>query len=453
MSHSGFLFLASGFHIRMIVLSHGRRMKMRVRIKWMFWLILAVGLSRGTPAVVQETDASSELLKTADEMVQTTARLRGLEPKAPISKGVKTKAEISGYLNEMVQREYSEGELQEKGKLLRKLGLIPASIDYKDFTLKLLTEQIEGYYDPDKKTFFIASWIPAEEQKPVMVHELTHALQDEYFNVNEILKQDRKRNNDDVTLAHQALLEGDGMVVMLNYLLEPAHRNFAQLPDLAVIMRAQMLTMQSQIPIFKSAPSYIQETLLFPYGYGASFLQQAWKKNPSWQSVNKIYSDLPASTEQIMHPEKYFAGRDDPKPVKSADPVSRLGNGWKIAYKNVLGEFSLGLLLSVQLTEGHARRSVTGWGGDEVMLLEDSQGKDAAFVNTVWDTADDADKFFAAMQDWFQKGHPQAPKTDESPEGFSITHDGEFDSIRREGTGIHFIIGLPESESAKVKGF
>jgi len=426
---------------------------MRIRIKWVLLLILVAGLSRGTLAIVQETDASSELLKTADEMVQTTAQLRGLEPKAPIAKGIKSRAEISRYLNELVQKEYSDGELRQEGRMLQKLGLIPAAMDYKDFTLKLLTEQVGGYYDPDKKTFFIASWLPVEEQKPVMVHELTHALQDQYFNVSDILNQDRKRNNDDVTLAHQALLEGDGMAVMINYLLQQVHRNFAALPDLAVVMRAQMLTMQSQFGVFNNAPVYLQETLLFPYGYGASFLQQAWKNSPSWQSVNKIYSDLPASTEQIMHPEKYIAERDNPKPVKDADPVSKLGGSWKIAYKNVLGEFSMGLLLGVNLTEEHARKSATGWGGDEVMLLQNSEGKDAAFVNSVWDTADDADKFFAAMQLWFQRGHPQARKTDESPDGFSITHDGEFDSIRREGTSIHFIIGLPESESAKLKGF
>ena len=77
------------------------------------------------------------------------------------------------------------------------------------------------------------------------------------------------------------------MAVMLNYLLEPAHRNFAQLPDLAVIMRAQMLTMQSQFAVFKEAPSFLQETLLFPYGYGSSFLQQAWKKkHPGSLSIN-----------------------------------------------------------------------------------------------------------------------------------------------------------------------
>ena len=181
---------------------------MRMRIKWILWLILIVGLSRGTPAVVQQSDASSDLMKATDEMVQITARLRGLEPKAPIAKGIKSRTEISQYLNEMVQKEYSEGELQEEGRLLRKLGLIPASLDYKTFTLKLLTEQIGGYYDPDKKTFFIASWLPVEEQKPVMVHELTHALQDQYFDVNKIIDQDRKRNNDDVTLAHQAVLKG-----------------------------------------------------------------------------------------------------------------------------------------------------------------------------------------------------------------------------------------------------
>jgi hypothetical protein len=423
-----------------------------MRIRWIIVLILFVGLCNGLRALTQEAGIS-DLIKTADEMVEVTARLRGLEPTAPILKGVKSRDEISRYLKERVQEDYDQDRLQKEGRLLKKLGLIPSTIDYGEFLLKLLTGQVGGFYDPDKKTLFIASWLPVEEQKPVMVHEIAHALQDQHFDVERILKEDRDLDDDDRVLAHQALLEGDGMAVMLDYFLEPVKRHFADLPDLAFVMRTQISSMQTQYAVFKSAPPFLQETLLFPYGYGASFLQQAWKQNPSWQSINKIYSDLPVSTEQIIHPEKYFSNRDAPKPVDAEALVMKLGGNWKIAYKNVFGEFSLSLLLSQHLVGERARRSAAGWGGDQVLLLENGSGRDAVLVSTLWDTADDSEKFFTAMDEWFRQHFPGAKRLNESPTGFSLVQSGEFSALRCETNAVRFIIGAPENESRNLKDF
>jgi hypothetical protein len=411
-------------------------------------LVLVAVLCRATLALMQATDPS-ELLKTADEMIQTVVRLRGLEPKSQILKGVKTREEISRFLNDRVQEEYSQSELQQEGQMLQKLGLIPPKMDYKEFALKLLTEQVEGFYDPEKKTFYIAAWLPADEQKPVMVHELTHALQDQYFDISKTLKKDLAAANDDRALAHQAIMEGDGLAVMLNYILEPAKKNFAQLPNMVSLMRTQMLTAQSQYAVFGSAPQYFQESLLFPYEYGAAFLQNAWNKNPSWQSINEIYADLPVSTEQIIHPEKYYA-HDNPKPVKEENLAVELGNDWKVAYKNVLGELSLGLFMNLRFTDERARKSVFGWGGDEAVLLTNGEGKSAVFVNTIWDSMPEADIFFLALQDWFHKSYPKARKVYESPTGLSVVQNGEFHSLRRDETSIRFIIGLPEADGQRL---
>jgi hypothetical protein len=416
--------------------------------RWFFLLILIAGMSRATSALIQTAD-TSELLKTADEMIQTVARIRGLEPKSRILRGVKSREEISRFLNELIQKEYNPSELQKQGKMLQKLGLIPASMDFKDFLLKLLSEQAEGFYDPETKTLYIASWTPPDEQKPVMAHEITHALQDQYFDLGKTMKEDRALGNDDRALAHEAIREGDGMAVMLNYLLEPAKRDFTKLPDLTTVMRAQMAVSQSRNAVFNSAPQYIQENLLFSYGYGAAFLQKIWAKDPSWKSIDKLYENMPSSTEQLLHPEKYFA-RDDPKPVQEEDIAAKLGNNWKVSYKNVLGEFSLGLLLNLRFTETRARRVVNGWGGDQVLLLENGEGKDAVFVNTIWDSAGEADVFFAAMQEWLKQTYPKATTNKESPTGFSLVQDGEFHSLQREGTSIRFIIGLPESDGLKL---
>jgi hypothetical protein len=420
--------------------------------RWFLLLFLTMGLRGIFPAFAQETVKADQLEETADEVIQRVEKLRGLEFIAPVRKGVKTREEISSYLNEQIQEEYSREELEKEGRLLARLGFIPSTMDYREYILKLLAEQVGGFYDQEKKIFYIASWLPAEEQKSVMVHELTHALQDQHFDIEKIMDEDRAMQDDDRAMAHQALLEGDAVVVMLQDLLSPYKRHFSELPDLAFVMQAMMPTMQDQFSVLSDAPMYIQQILLFPYGYGASFLQKAWKNNPGWESINKIYSDLPVSTEQIIHPEKYFSVRDDPKPVSALDPAARLGRDWKVVYQNVLGEFSLGLLLNLQLTEEHSRKSVSGWGGDEVMYLENGAGRDAAFVNTVWDTEEVAEKFFLAMDEWFQKRFPDADRKNETSMSFSLVQDREFYEIHREGRNLYLLFGLPETDSRKWQG-
>ena len=135
-----------------------------------------------------------------------------------------------------------------------------------------------------------------------------------------------------------------------------------------------------------------------------------------------------------------------------SDPVARLGGDWKIAYENVLGEFSLGLLLNLELTDEHARKSVSGWGGDLAMHLKKEDGRDAVFVNTIWDTDEDAEKFYLAMEEWFRKRYPDGKKENESSAGFSLVHDGEYCGMQREGRSIYFMIGLPESERRNWEG-
>ncbi len=419
--------------------------------RWLLAFLLSAVLSGSLPVYAQKTD-SAGLQEAADEVMKTVARLRDLDFKEPVRKGVKDRAEIASYLNQRIREEYSQDELVKEGRMLRRLGLIPATVDYRDYILKLLTEQVGGFYDEKKKILFLASWLSVEEQEPVMVHELVHALQDQHFNIRRIMEDEGAKHNNDRALALQSLLEGDGMVVMLQSVLEPAKRHFSELPDLAVVMQAQMASMQAQYEVFSEAPAYIQQSLVFPYGYGASFLQNAWKDTAGWQAVNAIYFDLPASTEQIMHPDKYFGARDDPLPVKPLDPVAKLGTDWEIAYRNVLGEFSLGLLLTLNLNEEHARRSVYGWGGDQVMHLENVAGRDAVLVNTIWDSDEDADKFYLAMEEWFGKRYPDGKKEGKSPTELSLVHEGQYHSMRREGTSIYFIIGLPESDRKKWEG-
>ena len=420
--------------------------------RWVVWVGIVLVLNGITLAIAQGID-TSELLKAVDRIMPTMAGLRGLEPKAPILKGVKTREEISQFLDKRVHEDYTADRIEHEGKLLRKLGILPEGVSYLDMLLSLYTEQVGGFYDPKEKTLFLASWMPAAEQESVIIHELTHALQDQYFDIDKIMENDRRSGNDDRTLAHQALMEGDGMVVMLQQIVAPMKRHFSELPNLALIMQTQMAAMKSQYTVLKNVPQFLQETLVFPYGYGASFIQQVWKQSPSWDAINKIYSDLPASTEQIMHPEKYYATRDNPKEVNAEPLAAPLGAQWKVAYKNGFGEFSLGLLLNLHLIDERSRRAASGWGGDQVLLLENTQGNNAVLISTLWDTENDSEKFYAAMDEWFRRHFPKATRKNEAPAGFSLVENGEFSAVRHEGLFVRILIGLPENDGSKLTGF
>ena len=423
------------------------------RSTWNLRAIVVLGTLAGLAGwafTLKAQDAASDLLKTADETLERVAHLRELQPKRPIEKGVRSREEISKFLDAHVRENYEDSQIQSEEKMLRKLGMIPQDLDYKAFMLKLLTEQVGGYYDPDKRTFFVADWLPADQQKPFMAHELTHALQDQYFNLGRLIREERKLRNDDRVLALQAVFEGDAMAVMLDYVLEPAGKNFSQLPNLVFIGRSQLPSMDAQFEVFRQAPLFLKEELLFPYGYGAAFLQRIRSTQP-WAAVDKVYSDLPLSTEQIIHPEKYLTLRDDPKPVEVRDPALTLGPGWKSGYTNVLGEFALYLMLQLQIPEEKARRAAAGWGGDQVILAENPNGSAAVFFDSVWDSPEDAEEFYQAMSAWFKARFPKAARAGETASSFSLTDSGEFHSLRHSENRVSFIVGLSESQSSKLK--
>jgi hypothetical protein len=403
------------------------------------------------PAAQAAPPAESQLLQATDELVDATARLRGLQPKGPIKKGVKSREEITNYMTRKIDEEYSPERLRQEGRMLKRLGLLPENIDYRQLVVNLLTEQVQGLYDPEERVLFIASWLPMFDQDSVMVHEITHALQDQHFDLRAIFRANRASDNDDRTLAQQALFEGDGTVTALQYVIAPLKRHFSDLPDLAGVQELQMEMMQSQSPVLASMPQFLKATLVFPYGYGASFLQQVWKHDPSWAAVDKIYADLPASTEQIIHPEKYYAVRDDPKPVDASLSAAKLGDGWNIPYKTVLGEFMLRQLLGLHFGEERAKRAAAGWGGDQLLLLENGAGKTAIWLETEWDTAEDAEKFYAAMEEWLRLHRPKAERNATGADSFTLAHDGELDALLKSGTGVRVVIGIPEADAKAMQ--
>jgi hypothetical protein len=343
------------------------------------------------PAVADST--TTPLLAAFDEVLQRVVSLRHLQPKATIKRAVRNRQQIRTAVLALTQDALSPAEWEAERKTMVQWGLIAPDFRLKEFVLDLLTEQAAGYYDPKQRTFFIADWLPQLVQKPVMAHELVHALQDQHYDLQGHF--DLVKDQSDLTLARKALIEGDAMAVMLAYLLEPLGMSMDDLPDMQAILQASSSLIGDQFQVYARAPLILRQQLVFPYVHGLAFIKAALAHG-GWEGLESVYQRPPVSTAQVMHPEKYFAAPPArPSEVTLDLPEADLGTAWKKLKHDVLGEFLLSVVLQQFLPEDEARQSAAGWRGDRYELFEHQDtGRLLLVCVTAWDTPEDATEFF-----------------------------------------------------------
>lgn len=288
---------------------------------------------------------------------------------------------VRAFLERRFTEDMPAAELAGMERTYKRFGLVPESMDLRKYMLDLLTEQVAGYYDPTAKTLYVVEGDDETITGITISHELVHALQDQHFNLDSL--QDARGDNDRL-MAGQAIVEGQATLEQIGSMIG-ADNAFSALPGGWDRVRQMIRDMQGSMPIFASAPTIIQETLLFPYLSGAEFMRR-FKQDRPGQSP---FGSMPASTEQMMHPERYFESRDDPTTITLPRPSTG-----RVVYENNLGEFETRILLFEYLRDQAAAvRGADGWDGDRYMLVETPQG-DAVAWATIWDTSTDAVDFF-----------------------------------------------------------
>ena len=173
------------------------------------------------PAAVGQTGTSrsaqnAAMVSTADAVLKETSELRELSILRGVKSGAQSRSEIERMIIKNLDSDTTPAEMRATETLLKAFGLAPPEFAYRAFIIKLLTEQVAGYYDPKAQQFYLADWIEIDGQKPVMAHELTHALQDQHFNLKRFEKW--AKGDSDAELAAHALIEGDATLAMTLYL-------------------------------------------------------------------------------------------------------------------------------------------------------------------------------------------------------------------------------------------
>ncbi len=340
--------------------------------------------------------ANADLETPVYRMAQRVAALRGLERRKRIHWQVINMQQFRAYVHSILDRQYTPGELQREGDAYKALGLISLSLDYQQLMIALAEEQVGGYYDPQNDTFYLADWIDPEIQAEVIVHELTHALQDQHFHIDHFVS--RIRGNSDAMLARAALAEGEATWISMAYA-----KGAGDLEHYYPSLEPDEVDTQ-QVTAGAHVPHFLQSFLMFPYIKGLNFVNYG-RRNGGWKRLNQAYADLPVSTEQILHPERYFDQRDDPVAVRLTFLDVLVEAGWQPIFEDVLGEFVTRHLLSSLGNHAEATRAAAGWDGDKLQVFR-RDGELAWVQLSVWDSKQDAHEYAAAMERVMSKQKP-----------------------------------------------
>jgi hypothetical protein len=275
----------------------------------------------------------------------------------------------------------------------------------------------------------------------VYAHEYTHALQDQHFGLKRFLSADM---NADQAIAARALAEGDATLVMGAY----GHTNVTDSEMDYMAYRAAFVKRE----VIDAASPALGVLTFFPYVEGSRFVYSLWSNSRSWSSVDAAYSAPPVSSEQVMHPEKYFA-HDAPRVVTLPNLGQPLGEGWREVDRNTLGEIGLLTWLADHLDEATAAAGAAGWGGDTYTLWMNGQGQRVLAVKSAWDTPAEAAQFYQTFGDYITRHSLGVPRLTLDEANRRIwEYEGRATFLARAGDGVLIVLAPDRATLDRVRG-
>ncbi len=365
-------------------------------------LLLLLGLMAAPAAAQETTPPAPDITAQFKQLEDITQSIRGLETLKPVEKAFPTRADIQAYIKHSLDKALTTQIMTEAEAFYWAFDLLdPKKTPLREAYEKLLGQQVAGYYDTDTKSMNVVETGPADTaaklgllERIIYVHEFTHALQDQYFDLDAYMQVAQDAKNNDMALARAALVEGDATYVMNEYAIQESQKN----PLGALLELATSSAQAGGLALPPDTPSILAAELLFPYLAGEIFVR-AVRENGGQEALDRAFINPPQSTEQIMHPELYLTG-DNPDLVTL--PVTPPDETWTPITSGVLGEFYLEQMLLEQLSPDDAATAAAGWGGDAYQIYQQDDGTQAWALTLVWDTPADKTEFETIFDNFVQ---------------------------------------------------
>ena len=354
---------------------------------------------------------AKELFRSVDEILHFASKDTGLPVKKNVKKAVVTREQVEKYIGEKFKDDADRIRFERSELVQKKFGLLPRQFDLHAFLIKLLAEQVAGYYDEKTRTMNLLDWNEPEMQRPVMAHELTHALQDQSYNLEKMSKHDEEIEkkgldnlealirNDEESTCRSAVLEGQAMIVLLDYVLAPSEQSVAKMPQVVDMMQSSMDKSRGS-PIFDSAPLLLQEELAFPYRQGMKFIKELLVAGGPRLAYTGVLDRLPQTTREVMEPKEYLAGRRVP-PLLLPD-LGFLKKDYEPFDAGAVGELDVSILLRIYADEKLAQKLSPEWRGGSYYAAgkkgvkpsdRNSSAHIGLFYISKWATAEAAQEF------------------------------------------------------------
>jgi hypothetical protein len=385
------------------------------------------------------------------------------EVKRDVTKRENLKALLMKELDEdMTPEEFRANEMAMKA-----FGLIPRDFNLKETLAQVYSEEVAAFYDPRTKTMHLIEEPKKEkpkkapgllerlfgkkeefdkdENKTVIAHELTHALADQHYDLEALDKS--VKNDDDRSLALSALIEGEATLTMIGASMDDWDgTQVVNMPaaslDWTFSLMSTFMPMLGGGKTLSQSPPIISESMLFPYMKGVVFCAKLTNDN-GWKAIDDAYRNLPQSTEQILHPEKFRANPDRPMTIDLG--ALKADKGWKELGRNVLGEMQL----AVMLRKHGGKAAAAGWDGDRYAVFEGPKDQLGLVWLTTWDSEEDAREFTSAMIRY------ETSRMDDLPKPRKDVHDTMWRNVgdrlyvvQRRGLDVAVIEGFPAETTA-----
>ena len=416
---------------------------------------------------------AQELFASIDDTLTWLSKDTGYAIKKKVTGELASREQVAKYVDEKMNEDEDAKRLERSEIVLKKFGLLPRDFNLHKFLIDLLQEQVAGYYDVKTKKMYLLDWLSADAQKPVLAHELTHALQDQNFDLKNWEspkapksgdKEEYTFDEDEASTARSAVAEGQGMVTLVDYMLRGSGTTLAEAPQVADAMRKAM-TSNSDYPLLEKAPLMIRESLVFPYGDGLTF-ESALLQRGKDAAFSGAFRRPPQDTHEVMDVTAYLHNRPAQWLVLP-DLRPELGSKYEKYDEGSIGQLDTRILAKQYADESAAKDMAEAWRGGAYYAAEN---KDAKLTGTAkigllylsrWDSDDSADDFAKIYADYVPQRYSSAKKViqkdaacaDSDCKGsyFFETEEGPVSIVRIDGSGVLVCEGFDANLAAKLE--
>jgi hypothetical protein len=299
-------------------------------------------------------------------MLPRVERLRGLQATRDIPGVAVDRPTLMARVRQHVALELPPAAIRNEGRELELLGFLPIGFDFEAAEYRLLEDQLAGYYEPADHTMYLASDLDGQDSDATLAHELVHALQDQRWHLGALSRY--RPGDSDTAEAISALAEGDATSAMLDFVIESTSpRSGKHAPDMPDDVFAALMLQSLSLGRTSSPPDIMTGSLIAPYQYGTLFVN-ALRRAGGWEAVNLAWSNLPTTTEQILHVDKWLAR--EPAIRVNPPPFASLGPDWHAIDEDSEGELGTRIAFEQWIGAKSAAECSAHWGGDRGVLVE-----------------------------------------------------------------------------------